>query len=1140
MKQKRSDGEAGKMESREFGGELRTRLAAVRRKEHRAALLEGSAVVITVLLALVIITLATEGLLNLDSPSRTVLFWLIAGLAVALIVWRVLPPVGRMLKLLRETPDSVMARTVGDAFPEIRDRLLNTLQIIADRDTTILSSASLIDAAAEDFRRETERIDFTSVVTFTHARRLGQWAAGVAGAALLLFILFPSTFFGAAHRLLHYSQDFAPPAPFRFIVEPADKEVIKGENVSLRVRVEGAVLPEITLAVRPEGQAVDDERLLAAQPDGSFRFEFTALKNTLRYAFSARGVKSQEYTLRVIDRPVVKLLRLVVVPPSYSRLPRQQLEDNVGDVTSLKGSTVSFSVEANKDLQSATLVMSDSTAVALRTGGRKASGSLVLIKEKTYHLELRDSAGTPSADPVEYGLHMVPDASPTVAIVIPGTDQDVADNTTLPLLIKVADDYGYTRLRLAYKLVHSRYEQPAVQFSFITLPLPPQGPGEALVPHTWDISGLHLVPEDVVSYYAEVFDNDVVSGPKSAMSEIFSLRLPSLDEVFADADKQHEASLEQMSEALKQAEEAHKGMEELRQDLQTSKEKLDWQQRAKAEELMKKYEEIHAKMEDVQRTVEQMTADLQNKKVLSKETLEKYEELQHMMQQLSSPEFLEAMKKLQQAMQQLSPEALRQALQQFTFSEESFRQSIERTLNLLKRIQIEQKVDEALKRAQELAQRQKELQEKTEKSSTNNPAQMKDLAREQKDLTDREKGLEQTLKDIKTRMEEFPSEMPLKEMEEAERELRESGLGQKMGEIADQLQQMQKQQAAAGQQEALGQMRKTTQQLQGMQQSMRERQQQQIVNEMRKAIQDLLELSGREEALKNDTQGLEQNSQRFRENAQGQMEIMRDLGGVTERLANLSQKTFSITPEMGKSIGDALRGMGAAMQSLEQRNRTGAAQQQAGAMGSLNETARLVQGAIEALRRGGGQGMGMAGLMQRLQGMAAQQQGINEGTENLGGLSAQQAAEMARLAAEQGMVRKSLEQLTKEATASGELSKLLGDLTRVAQEMREVQTDLAAGNVNPETVRKQERILSRLLDAQRSAHERDFEKQRKSTAGRAPVRPGPGAIDLTTQEGKNRLRRDLQKALDEGYARDYEEIIRKYFEALEQHEQRTK
>jgi hypothetical protein len=152
-------------------------------------------------------------------------------------------------------------------------------------------------------------------------------------------------------------------------------------------------------------------------------------------------------------------------------------------------------------------------------------------------------------------------------------------------------------------------------------------------------------------------------------------------------------------------------------------------------------------------------------------------------------------------------------------------------------------------------------------------------------------------------------------------------------------------------------------------------------------------------------------------------------------------------------------------------------------------------------------------------------------------MTPEQAEKMGRLAGEQGMVRKSLEELQREAAAAGQLSKMLGDLRSIAQEMREVQTDLAQGTANPETVKKQERILSRLLESQRSLNERDYENRRRAETGKNHPGQSPVALDLSTQEGRTHLRQDLLKALKEGYARDYEELIREYFNALQQQEQ---
>ncbi len=532
---------------------------------------------------------------------------------------------------------------------------------------------------------------------------------------------FRTPFFGSAYRLWNYSQAFAVPAPFRLIVLPGNRDVVKGEDVSVIVRVEGEPQNQVVLVSRPDGQTTDEEHTLTPSAPGEFRYEFTALKSTTRYAARSGSVSTEEYVLTVADRPVIRFLRLTLAFPSYTKLPARELEDNAGDVTALKGTRIAFSVEANKELAEATLVFSDSSRLPMTVKGQKASATSVLMKDRTYHLLLKDQDGVVNAEPIEYTMRTVPDAYPTASILMPGTNLDITENSTLPLLVKITDDYGFSKMRLAYKLVQSRYEKPAEEFTFVPIPLPPGIGTEGNVAYTWALDGLHLAPEDMVSYYVEIFDNDNVSGPKSAMSEIFSLRLPSLDEVFADVDKGHEMSLETMKDVQKDAEQSKKDLEELQRDLAKNRQKMDWQDQKKAEELVQKYTEMQKKMEEVKQTVDKMVEQMQKNQVLSPETLEKYQELQQLMQEMNSPEFAEAMKKLQQSMQQINPEAMKQAMQQFNFSEENFRKSIERTMNLMKRLQIEQKVDEAVKRAEELRKQQEDLQRRTEKDGPAGP-----------------------------------------------------------------------------------------------------------------------------------------------------------------------------------------------------------------------------------------------------------------------------------------------------------------------------------------------------------------------------------------------------------------------------------
>jgi hypothetical protein len=265
-----------------------------------------------------------------------------------------------------------------------------------------------------------------------------------------------------------------------------------------------------------------------------------------------------------------------------------------------------------------------------------------------------------------------------------------------------------------------------------------------------------------------------------------------------------------------------------------------------------------------------------------------------------------------------------------------------------------------------------------------------------------------------------------------------------------------------------------------------------------------------------------------------------DLGNVADKMAELSKKTFAVGPEMSKEIGNALKQMDEAQEGMEGRNPGGSSDKQGEAMSSLNRAAMMMQSALSGMQGGKG-GSGMGGLMGALGQMMGTQSGINQGTKQaMGeggqggeGMTPSQQAEYQRLAGAQGAVQKSLKELANEAKNSGEFSKLLGDLDKVADEMQEVQTDLEQGNVNPNTIKKQDHILSRLLDSQHSMRERDYEKKRTAEAGKTIPHTSPADIDLSTQEGKNKLREEMLRVLESKYSKDYEALIKKYFEQLE-------
>jgi hypothetical protein len=138
---------------------------------------------------------------------------------------------------------------------------------------------------------------------------------------------------------------------------------------------------------------------------------------------------------------------------------------------------------------------------------------------------------------------------------------------------------------------------------------------------------------------------------------------------------------------------------------------------------------------------------------------------------------------------------------------------------------------------------------------------------------------------------------------------------------------------------------------------------------------------------------------------------------------------------------------------------------------------------------------------------------------------------MERLSQQQELIRKSLEQLNKENKEKGVSKTLTSNLEKILEEMKEVITNMNTNKVDDEVIESQEKILSKLLDAQRSINERDYEKNRESNSASNFNRKSPKELDLGKEPSK--IKDELLKIINEGYSKDYEELIRKYYEILE-------
>ncbi|RMF68391.1 MAG: hypothetical protein D6743_03410, partial [Calditrichaeota bacterium] len=747
-----------------------------------------------------------------------------------------------------------------------------------------------------------------------------------------------------------------------------------------------------------------------------------------------------------------------------------------------------------------------------------------------YHIALKDAKGLGNPSPIDYRLSVVADQPPVVEITFPGRDVDLNKDMLLPLTIEAQDDFGFSRIRLAYKIFEGGIQEGKLHF--LSLPVA-RAQDKILLNYTWDLSELKIFPGDLVSYYAEAFDNDTVSGPKRARSTTYRVRFPSIYEIYDEVARSQEESYDELEQLYEESQDLKTTLDDVVRQMKRDP-NLNWEEKQEIQESAQKQQEMQQKLQQVESKLEQMVDRMQQNDLLSYETLEKYRELQNLMEEMLTDELKQALKELQKSLEELDQQKMKQAMEKFASSQEEFLKGLERTLDLLKKLQIEQKLDESIRKAQELRRRQEELNKRM--ADADKQAKREKYAREQRGVRRDTENLESELEQLENKMNEFP-QMPQDKIESARDRLGEQALQRKMQEAAQQLMSGNPEAARKSGEQASQGLQDVIKSLQSAQQQLSAEQKKKVQQALRRSSHDLLDLSKRQERLMKSTRGTDRNSPEMNELADKQEDLLSGLSRIASQLTELSKETFFVTPEMGRALGKSIRSMQDALQGFEARNSVKSSQGQAQAMSGLNQAAAEIRNSLQSLS-GASSAIGFEEMMQRLMGISNQQQGLNQRTSELGkspgGLSPEQQAAMSRLAAEQNALRKSLEQLLKEA---GNRSGLLGDLNKVTQDMEEVVKELQKKRVDRHTIDRQKRILSRLLDAQRSIHQRDFSKKRRAETAKTYKPANPPELPETPELRRERLKNELLRALKEGYSRDYRELIQKYFEALAREQQ---
>jgi len=1095
-----------------------------------------NALLFALILGIVMLGLAitAESLWYLSGGTRRALLWIIGGV-VAFIVFSAGLWVGLVgAGALPAYSDFSLAKRLGKVFPKIGDSVSNVLSLVR-QSKSYGYSEDLTQAHIKSVARDIDGLELKPAVSDSTRKMLGKSFLGIVAFWILIWLPFHGSVLDGTARLFHPGTDYPVPKPFTFQITPGNQQILYTDPVTITVNVQGEQPDQVLLTSMQPRE--DETYVLTADSLGQYSHTFENVRQSFAYQVHAKSphwwdrwgeIKSDKFNIQVLSRPQIQSLAIKLTPPKYSGLPQRQQEVTSTEIVALKGTEVALTAQTNKPVKSAALKFSsDDNPDSMSVEQTVIQSNFTMMKPDEFVIQLKDFQGITNSNPVTYRITPLPDEYPSVEIVQPAGEVDLGDNLVIPMLARLQDDYGFSKLAVEYQIIKPAAMNRDSTWKSMNLSLDDNSQTSVEYQHLWDLNSLNLSPRDQIKYRLALWDNDAISGPKVARSQTRMARFPSLADMFARNQQQQSEAIEQTEDIQNEIKQIKEQVDQLTTELRR-KEEVTWQQQQQAESLVKSHDEVKKKLQEISKKLDEMIQQGQKHKLFSDEVMQKYQELQQLFQDLVTPELEQALKKLQEAMDKADPEEVRKAMENLQSREKDFSESIDRALELFKRVKIEQQMDEIVKRIDNLVKQQEDIAKKADSTSTDNQllGQQQQKTADEFDITEKKMG------EVADLMEDFPI-MPSQEMRQAMEQAKSDSIGQQMRQAQQNFQQSNMQAGKQMAQQSKSNLEQLSKQLRNTQKQLQQQTMNEVMSEFRGVLRKVLALSQQQEQLQKKTRPLRGKSPVLGDLADEQQNLQMGLQHVVSDLVELSQKTFGVSRDIGKPIGQTASSMQKALQQLSDRRAPQAANSQADAMAALNETAQKILGSMNDLQSQGSS-TGFQNYLQQMQQMSQQQQGINNQSQQLGMQGqptlAQQAA-MQRLAAQQMAVRKGLQQLLQEMKQGGG-SQPMGDLGNVAKDMEDVAKDLKQSKFDRETMERQRKILSRMLDAQKSMRTRDYTKKRESESGEEVARSGPAGLPANFGERRNLLQEDLDQALQEGYSRNYEQVIRQYFEAL--------
>ncbi len=1035
---------------------LVNKLNSFKLKYYTYKIIKGVTVSLFIILFVFTVFSLTEYFVYFSSEVRKIIFFGFIIFSAFLFLQFVGIPVFKMIHILKPIDLKTTSKIIQNHFSEIEDKLLNIIEL-NDLPKNQYSD-ELVLASIDQKIEQLSIFDFNEAIQFKNIKYVFIYFIISSLITISIFITNKSVFIDSTKRFVHFNTTFIKPAPFTFYLENKELSVKKGDSFVIKVVVKGEELPEIVY-VNIEGNNYLMKNLSA----GEFEYEMVSVINSVNFYFTDLKYNSEKYNLKLLPKPGITSFKTIINPPLYTGLQSQALE-NIGDLQIPEGTNVEWNF-TGIDVDSVFIVLNDSVRL---TGEKNTGGFSVksnIRKSTKYNVFIQNAITKPELA-LSYSIEVIPDLFPEINV------EQIKDSLQLTRFYfkgNISDDYGFSNLQFHFNIEN---EDSAIIIPFVKMMTDQE------FYFVFDFNQLSI-KEGSISYYFSVTDNDAINNYKTTTSDNFIFQFPSKEEIKENDKEQFNALQENIDKSRELAKEIKDDLNNLQlRNMDTNV--SEWEKSQMVNDVISKQNKLEQLYNQIKQDNENLNNYLNSFDEKSQEIQEKQKQIEELLDEVFTDELKKLMEEFNKLADQFNSQKLNQLTENMNLTLDDLQKQLERNLEMLRKLKVEQKVQDVIDQIKEISKEEEELSktleenkhfEETEKEVSNHQNQTNQLEKDFKDALELNKELSKPM-NIDDFKEEFNDVN--KSFEQSKEELNKKNRkksGESINKTSEKLQNL-----AFGMQQMLDMNTK--------------QENAESIENLKQILSNLIFLSFSQERVLADLNGIADKDPALFQLNKDQKKILEQSQIVRDSLYALAMRTPQITSMVNNELLSIEINLKKANDEMQEALFPNARVSQQFVVTSFNNLALMLNEALENLEKQmansqpgdqecekpGGKGKpGMNLLKQASENIKQQLQQMIEQMKN--GNPQNMNQQLGQSLMQHEMMQQMLRDMMNNGSVGSDAKKQLQQIDDMLEQNRK---ELMNKSINAQTVARQNLITTRLLEAEKAEMERDFEDKRES------------------------------------------------------------